>query len=80
LSRKLAPLEVAAAVVVGVAEAVQARESSDSPILNAFCRVAPSLRFKVRAMLGAFVFLFASVFSVRTWAVVHARRFDFLAI
>jgi hypothetical protein len=49
-------------------------------MLSAFCRVAPSLRLRVRAMLAAFVFLFASVFSVRTWAVVHARRFDLLVI
>jgi hypothetical protein len=48
--------------------------------MNAFCRVAPSLRFKVRAMLFADVFFFASFFNVRTCAVVHARRFDFLAI
>jgi hypothetical protein len=48
--------------------------------MNAFCRVAPSVRFNVRAMLVAFVFFFASVFSVRTWAVVHARRFDFFVI
>ena len=44
----------------------QARESSDNPILNAFCRVAPSLRLRVRAMLAARLFFFASVFSVRT--------------
>jgi hypothetical protein len=31
-------------------------------------------------MLAAFVFLFASVLSVRTWAFVHARRFAFLTI
>ena len=35
------------------------RELSDSPILNAFCRVAPSVRFKARAMFAALVFLFA---------------------
>jgi hypothetical protein len=58
----------------------QARESSDNPILNAFCRVAPSVRFKVRAMLLARVFFFASVFKMRMSAVVHSRRFDFLAI
>jgi hypothetical protein len=56
------------------------RESSDNPILNAFCRVAPSLRFRVRAMLAARLFFFASVFNVRTCAAVHARRFNFLTI
>jgi hypothetical protein len=34
----------------------QARESSDNPMLNAFCRVAPSVRFRVRAMLVTRVF------------------------
>ena len=33
-----------------VSIAYQARESSDNPILNAFCRVAPSVRFNVRAV------------------------------
>jgi hypothetical protein len=41
--------------------------------------VAPSVRFSVRAMLAARFFFFACVFNVRTSAVVHARRFDFLA-
>lgn len=58
----------------------QARESRDRPILNAFWRVAPSVRFRDRAMLDAFVFFRAAAFKVRTSAVVHARRFDFLAI
>ena len=31
----------------------QARESSDNPRLNAFCRVAPSVRFSVLAILAA---------------------------
>jgi hypothetical protein len=57
----------------------QPRESSDTPMLNAFCRVAPSVRFKVRAMLAARLFFFASTFNVRTCSDVHARRFDFLA-
>ena len=56
------------------------RESSDNPRLNAFCRVAPSVRFRVRAMLAAPVFLRAIVFSVRTSDDVHERRFDFLGI
>jgi hypothetical protein len=58
----------------------QARESSDKPRLNAFCRVAPSDRFSVRAMLDAFVFFRAAVFKVRKSVAVHARRLDFLAI
>ena len=58
----------------------QERESSDSPRLKAFCRVAPSVRFKLRAMLAARVFFRAIVFSVRTSDEVHERRFDFLGI
>jgi hypothetical protein len=42
--------------------------------------VAPSVRFKVRAMLAARVFLRAIVFNARTSDDVHERRFDFLAI
>jgi hypothetical protein len=57
----------------------QARESNDNPRLNAFCRVAPSVRLSVFAMRAACVFFLASVFNVRTFSVVHARRFDFLA-
>jgi hypothetical protein len=55
---------------------VQARESSDSPMLNAFCRVAPSVRFRVRAIFPAGVFFRASDFKSRTCAVVQARLFD----
>jgi hypothetical protein len=59
----------------------QTRESSDKPILNAFCRVAPSERFSVLAIRAACVFFRASVFNVRTFSGVHARRFvAFLAI
>jgi hypothetical protein len=58
----------------------QARESRDSPRLKAFWRVAPSVRFSVRAKLAARVFLLAAVFNVRTSAVDHGRRFDFLGI
>jgi hypothetical protein len=58
----------------------QERESSDNPRLNAFCRVAPSVRFRVRAMLAAPVFFRARVFNVRTSVDVHERRFDFLGI
>jgi hypothetical protein len=42
--------------------------------------VAPSVRFKVRAMLAARVFLRAIVFNVLTSDDVHDRRFDFLGI
>jgi len=50
-------------------------------MLNAFCRVAPSDRLRVFAILAARFFFFARVFNVRTCAVVQARRFDtFLAI
>jgi hypothetical protein len=60
---------------------VQARESSDNPRLNAFCRVAPSVRFKALAILPAGVFLRAADFNSRTSADVHERRrFEFLAI
>lgn len=59
----------------------QARESSDNPKLNAFCRVAPSVRLSVFAILAACVFFFANTFKVRSCSGVHARRFDaFLAI
>jgi hypothetical protein len=58
----------------------QPRESRDSPRLNAFCRVAPSVRFRVRAMLAARVFFRAIVFNVRTSDDVHDRRFEFLGI
>ena len=59
----------------------QTRESSDRPMLNAFCRVAPSVRFNVLAILAAPVLLRASVFKVRTCSFVQARRVDsFLAI
>ena len=59
----------------------QARESSDKPILNAFCRVAPSVRFSVLAMRDAVFFCWAIVLKVRTCSAVQARRFvAFLAI
>jgi hypothetical protein len=44
---------------------------SDSPIENAFCRVAPSVLFNFRAIFAAPVFLRASVFSSRTSLAVH---------
>jgi hypothetical protein len=52
------------------------RESSDNPILNAFWRVAPSVRFNFLAIRPAGVFLRAIVFSSRTCADVQARLFD----
>ncbi len=59
----------------------QERESSESPMLNAFCRVAPSVLFNFLAICDAAVFFFAIVFSSRTSVAVQARRFfDFLAI
>jgi hypothetical protein len=58
----------------------QTRESSDNPRVKAFCRVAPTVLFKVRAILSACVFCRANVFNVRTCSVVHARRFDCLFI
>jgi len=53
----------------------QARLSSDNPILNAFWRVAPSVRFSFLAILAAGVFFFASDFSSRTCTDVHERLF-----
>src|SRR3984957_5171663 len=59
----------------------QALESRDKPILNAFCRVAPSVRFSVLAILAACFFFLASDFQVRTCSGVQPRRLDhFLAI
>ena len=56
------------------------RESSESPILNAFCRVAPSVLFNFLAIFVAGVFVFAIVLSPRTSVAVQARRFLDLAI
>jgi hypothetical protein len=59
----------------------QDRESSESPMLNAFCRVAPSVLRNFLAIFPAVVFFFAKLFNSRTSVAVHARRFfDFLAI
>ena len=50
-------------------------------MLNAFCRVAPSVLFNFFAILLAGVFVFAIVLSPRTSATVQARRFlTFLVI
>jgi hypothetical protein len=60
---------------------LQERESSESPMLNAFCRVAPSVLRNFLAIFPAAVFFFASAFNSRTSVAVQARRFfDFLAI
>ena len=50
-----------------------ARVSSDNPRLKAFCRVAPSVLFKVPAIVAARVFFFASFFKVRTSFDVQVR-------
>jgi hypothetical protein len=54
------------------------RASSDSPRMNAFWRVAPSVRFKVLAMRPACVFWRASDRKVLTSDEVHSRRFTAL--
>jgi hypothetical protein len=56
----------------------QERESSDSPMLKAFCRVAPSVLLSLFAICDALVFLRAIVFRSRSSPEVHARRFFFL--
>src|ERR1700674_3371489 len=57
------------------------RESSETPMLNAFCRVAPRLRLSVLAIFGAGVFDLAIVFSSRISSLVHSRRLaGFLAM
>ena len=71
---KGAPVDVIALQKTDADES-QERESSESPILNAFCRVAPSVLFNFLAIREAGVFLFAIVFSSRTSPEVHARRF-----
>jgi len=56
----------AAGTYYSIGARFQARESRDSPRLNAFCRVAPSVRFSVLAIVAAPVFFRASAFKVRT--------------
>jgi hypothetical protein len=59
----------------------QARESSDKPMLKAFCRVARSVRFNFLAIRDAAFFCRAIAFKVRTCSAVHVRRLvAFLAI
>src|ERR1700691_3116016 len=55
----------------------QERESSESPMLKAFWRVAPSVRLSFLAICDALVFLRAIAFSSRTSPEVHPRRFFF---
>jgi hypothetical protein len=45
-------------------------------MLNAFCRVAPSLRFSVLAIFVAGIFFRASDFNSRICAVVQTRLLD----
>ena len=71
--RRLAGLELAG--VAGARLPDQERESSDNPMLNAFCRVAPSDRFSFLAIFAAGAFLRAIVFSSRTCTDVQARLF-----
>ena len=54
-------------------QSIAARVSSDNPRLKAFCRVAPSVLFKVRAIVAARALLFASFFNVRTSFAVQVR-------
>ena len=56
------------------------RVSNDTPSVNAFCCVAPGVRFSDFAILATGVFWRASVFSSRTSSLVHSRRFAFFAI
>ena len=49
-------------------------------MLNAFCRVAPSVRFRLFAILPADIFFFAMDFNVRTSSAVQATRLPFLAM
>jgi hypothetical protein len=57
-----------------------ARVSSDNPRLKAFCRVAPSVLFKVPAIFAARVLFFASFFKIRTSFDVQVRLRLFMLI
>ena len=61
-------------------QSIAARVSSDNPRLKAFCRVAPSVLLKVRAIVAARVLLFASFFNVRTSFAVQVRLRLFMAL
>jgi hypothetical protein len=56
------------------------RVFNDTLSENAFCCVAPGVRFSDLAILATGVFWRASVFSSRTSSLVHSRRFAFFAI
>jgi len=47
-------------------------------MLNAFCRVAPSVRFSNLAIFAAGLFLRARTFNSRTCSFVQARLLDVL--
>ena len=49
-------------------------------MLNAFCRVAPSERFRVRAIFAAGVFFFARDFKERICSEDQATLLRFLAM
>jgi hypothetical protein len=49
-------------------------------MLNAFWRVAPSVRFRLFAILLAGIFFFAMDFNMRTLSAVQATRLRFLAM
>ena len=70
--QRLAPYDDSSGVFV------HPRELSDNPRLNAFCRVAPSLRLRLLAIFLAGVLLRAADFNSRTSALVQARLFEFL--
>jgi hypothetical protein len=52
------------------------RESKETPKLNAFCLVAPSVLLSERAIFRAGVFCRALAFSSRMSSLVHWRRLD----
>jgi len=56
------------------------RVSNDTPSVNAFCCVAPAVRFSDFAILATGISWRARVFSSRTSSLVHSRRFAFFAI
>jgi hypothetical protein len=59
----------------GLGQSRTARVSNERPRLKAFCRVAFSVRLRLRAMLAARVFLPANRFNMRMSRLVHARLF-----
>ena len=60
---------------IRLSDSLPTRVSSERPRLKAFCRVAPSVLYKVRAMLAARVLLPASRFNVRMSLADHDRLF-----